>query len=496
MKWWKAAFLVFFMAVSSIAQTPDAAQTPTASATPGVALVPTTIPLFPQAVYFELAVPLPAAEVTRTSLTVSFAGSEPVTVVFPQQVAYSFADEFVVAITTLAVPAQPPPLFSTVRWRWQVSTLAGQELFASGDFIYQDDRVAWHQQTDEVGRLDIVLASSLRLDPDALVADLTLLLDRLQAETGSSPTARLMLYPPDVPIGCDQDDEGQPVVRYVLRGLDETAPCDLALAQRVIQASGYTPLQVSDPETFVRDLRVAFVRDAYRAAWEGGGVPGWFQEGIIQLYVPPERSSLETIRQRLRTGRPFTLSQMAARPAEQSQAWHEQAYSLVLYLMDVHGVPPVLALARGAGTDFAAAYERAFGAPLSALLPAWQSWLFTNRAAAAYLYDIYQPATPTPLPTATASRTPRPPTAAPSATPTQEQSPTPRPTRTRIPPTATITPLPAQSFVLRSTPTPVPPGAVVAEFAGLTVNQWVIIGLGFVAGLVVIAAGLFWGRRR
>jgi hypothetical protein len=496
MKWWKPALLSLLVAASSMAQTPAATQTPVATATPDVALVPTTIPLFPQSVYFELAVPLPAAQVARTTLTVAFAGSPPLTVVFPQQVAYAFADEFVVASTTLAVPPQPPPLFSTVRWRWQVSTSAGQELFASGDFIYQDDRIAWRQQTDEAGRLDIVLASGLRLDPDALVADLTLLLDRLQAEAGTSPTARLLLYPPDVPIGCDQDADGQPVVRYVLRGLDETASCDLAFAQRVIQASGYTPLQVGDPEAFVHDLRVAFVRDAYRSAWEAGRVPDWFQEGVIQLYVPPERSSLETIRQRLRTGRPFTLAQMSARPEEQTQLWQEQAYSLTLYLMDEHGVPPVLALARRENADFAAAYESAFGTPLSALIPAWQSWLFTNRAAAAYLYDIYQPITPTPLPTATASRTPPPPTAVPTATPTQEITATPRPTRTRIPPTATITPLPAQSFVLRSTPTAVPPGAAAPDALVFTPDQWLIVGAGIVVGLLVIIAALFWGRRR
>jgi hypothetical protein len=171
----------------------------------------------------------------------------------------------------------------------------------------------------------------------------------------------------------------------------------------------------------------------------------------------------------------------------QQAIWQAQSYGMVLYIAQQIGVEATFALARA--EDFAAAYSQATGETLTALIAAWEAWVFTDEAVRVYSYSIYAPTTPTPTATftPTLTRTPRPPTETPTLTP--DYSPTPRPSRTPIPPTRTITPLPAQSFLLRPTaaPTPVPASVANSPIPGLTLPQVVAGSVVLIAGILLVA---------
>lgn len=473
----------------------------TAQATPPTA---TTLPLetdarllFPQQLLLSLVIPLPATEVQRTTLTLSIPDAPLQTIRFPADQPYDFAREYVVAAYTYAFPSQPTvPLFSVIRYRWQVETVTGESAVVTGKISYEDTRVPWRTVSDSKDRITFVVAPNSTLNADSLANSLDSLLDQLQANTGKSETLRFLVYPPDLPPSCPQNDEQQPVYQYVWRNVRQETPCNELFAEQVFRDSGYQVVQTSNPAEFSAELQRGLVQRAYASLSPVMGVPAWFTEAVIQLYLPRTTDALSLVQQQLRVGKPFTLAQMMERPEANSVAWQAQADSMLSYLMATAGVEPVLQLARtlSASTPFAEAYQNVFNAPLSTLLPNWASWVYTEAALRASTYSIYAATTPTPLPTLTPSPTRviptlvRPTTAPPMTA-------TPRPTRTLQPPTATVTPLSAQSFIVRDTATPTPRSVGMAPIT-LNTSQTLVLMVGGVLIVSLLLIAFFTGRRQ
>jgi hypothetical protein len=113
---------------------------------------------------------------------------------------------------------------------------------------------------------------------------------------------------------------------------------------------------------------------------------------------------------------------------------------MTLYMAQRIGFPALFDIARNdtttASIPFSQRYQNAMNAPLDALLPTINNWIFTLQATSAASVTIY--GDPTPLPSATPSETPFPPT--PTDTPTNTATPTPTPTVTGV---LTATPIPS-----------------------------------------------------
>ena len=459
--------------------------------------------LFPEALRLELAIPLPSDQVVSTTLTIAAPTGTPLTINFPTNQAYRFAEEYVIATYEYRFPVLPPlQLFSEIRYRWQVQTSTGETLNYTGEVTYEDTRLNWNITRAADDKLIFAVGDGATFNVTSVANDLATLLVRLEAETDFDTTLRFLVYPNDITMGCAQNADEQPINRYLQDNSEVLVPCNATLAEQVFSSSGYEVLQLTNPTQFVVALKQSLVTSAYSRFWDTSDVPGWFTTGITNLYVPTGGDNLGAVRQQLRTGQTFNLSQLQTVPINTNERgiWIAQSNTLTSYLLATYGVPPVLQLAQDVATSpsFAEAYGTAFGSNLNVLLLSWQNWLYTTDADVASSYSIYQPNTPTPTPTFTPSPTRIPPTASDTPTPTEDNSPTPRPTRTRIPPTPTITPLPAESFVVRDTPVPTAISSTQnngGTFSTLPLTP-IVIGVGVLLVIVLLVAFIVAGRRR
>jgi hypothetical protein len=472
-----------------------------AAQTPDVALTTTSRLLFPDALLLEAAVPLPAAEVSAMTLNISVPGRPVVTVRYPEDQAYRFANEFVVADYRFRFPTDTVVApFTEIQYRWTATLANGQRLIASGSVTYQDQRVSW-QTITSAGRATLIYGDDPRFNPQTELAETSALLARLEAETGQALQVQWVIYPPNVPPICDRfaatsASEPTPRHRYFWAGAQRDEPCDLALGQRVFEANDYQLVTDATIGGFVA-LRRALVETAYAALWPPT-TPAWFREGMIGLYVPRRVDDVGIVRQALRSRRPLNLNVMAADSATPTDTlWHAQAQTMTRYLLATSGVPPVFELARTLADypDFATAYASVLNQPITALLPDWETWIYTEAAFLASSYSIYAATTPTPTPTLTASPTRIPPTASSTPTPAPQVTATPRPTRTRTPPTATPSPLPPEAFIIRATPTATPIPAATGVLP-MDAPPGVFVGLGISALALVALIGYVLLRRR
>lgn len=466
--------LLFAIIISASAQAPESALTTTSRL------------LFPDRLLLEAAVALPASDVQSMTLSIAVPGRPVLTVRFPDGRPYRFAREFVIADFTFAFPTDDVIApFTEVQYRWTATLNTGQQLIAGDSAIYQDTRVAWQTLASDNGA-SIVHGDDTRFNFRTELAETRALLARLEAETGQALQAQWVVYPPDVPPICAVfavNGANQPRHRYFWAGAERDEPCDVTLGQRVFEANGY---QVIVDATDFATLRRRLVEAAYAGLWPSW-TPAWFREGVIGLYVPRRVDDVGVVRQALRSRRPLSLAVMAADPAAPTDAlWYAQSQTMTRYLLATFGVPPVFELARTLNNypDFAAAYASVLNQPIAALLPDWETWVYTEAAFLASSFSVYAATTPTPTPTLTPSPTRIPPTARSTPTPAPQVTATPRPTRTRIPPTATPSPLPPEPFVIRATPTPLPAASGVlpintppAALASLGVSALALIAL-------------------
>jgi hypothetical protein len=454
--------------------------------------------LFPDRLLLEAALPVPASEVAEMRLSIAVPGQPVLQITYPPQ-PFRFAREFVIADYVYNFSFQDPlPPFTEIQYRWTAALANGQQIIAADSVIYQDTRVRWQTlQSSELATF--IYSEGAGASFLSELAETTALLERLQAELGRAPRVQWVFYPPNVPPICDLHSTAAqasaPRHRYFWAGEQRDDPCDLALGQRVFDAYGYRVMANPSPSTWAV-LRRGLVEEAYAALWSA--LPAWLREGLLGLYVPRRIDDVGIVRQALRSRRPLSLRMMEALPpAAASEAlWFAQAHTMTRYLLAAFGVERVFRLARSVNDypDFATAYAAVFDRSLAALLPDWETWIFTESAYLAASYSIYMGVTPTPTPTFTASPTPVLPTAESTPTPPLA-TPTPRPTRTRTPPTPTPTPLPPEAFVVRATATPAPGGTSAGLLlTGVPIGVFVGAGISGLA-LAVLAAYAFSRRR-
>jgi hypothetical protein len=449
--------------------------------------------LFPQAFQLEIAVDRPLSELESAALTVYIEGQPPAERALDLE-----ADAFVVFpysalryIWDFAAETAPP-LFSIVRYTWEVTALDGTRLEVEGDFTVQDERLSWARLGS--GRVRMALGA---LTPPP-VGILSIVLEahaRLETVTGQERAYNWLVYDSVVQPGCAQDEDGLPYA-FNRRG-DFGVPCDTALALQLYNAQGYTVLR-RPPELAWDDALIEYmVRDFYAQQWSVSRPPQWFADGFAQLFhVVPKQDDYLIGRTAALSGDTFDDAAMSAPPPDDPDRrvlWRAQSAGMIRYLIDQIGLDGVYRLA-AARDPFDQAYESALGTPSEGAAVAWTRWVLTSAAPYAYGVTPYQPPTPTPRPTLTPSHTwtatytpSITPTPTPTLTPSRTRIPTVTPTATPDLPTATptVTPRPPGSL---PTVTPIPPPTLAQALADPSVQSAALIVLMIILIALIAAA--------
>jgi hypothetical protein len=449
--------------------------------------------LFPQAIQLEIAVDRPLFELESAALTLIIADQQPderqldleadAFVVFP----YS-ALRYIWDFTTETVP----PLFSVVRYTWEVVALDGARVEIEGSFIFQDERLIWARQGS--GRVRMALGA-LTPPPPGIQSIVLEAHARLEAITGQQRTYNWLVYDSIVQPGCAQDENGLPFA-FNRRG-DGGVPCDPALALQVYNAQGYSVLR-RPPELAWDDALIEYmVRDFYAQAWSVSRPPQWFVDGFAQLFhVAPKQDNYLIGRAAAINGDIFDADAMSSPPPDDPDRraiWRAQSVGMVRYLIAQIGLDGVYRLA-ATRDPFEQAYESAIGTTAEGAAVEWARWILTSAASTAYGVTPYQPPTPTPRPTLTPSLTwtvTYTPsitlTPTPTLTPSQTRIPSVTPTPTPDLPTATptVTPRPPGSL---PTVTPIPPPSVAQALSEPGVQSAVLIVLMIILLALVVAA--------
>ncbi|MCC6802323.1 MAG: hypothetical protein IT319_05530 [Anaerolineae bacterium] len=412
--------------------------------------------IFPQAIRFTLDIEVPTAEVDLTELTLTWDDHDPVVITVDAVQAGRDTETGAVLEYVWRIPVDdPPPLFADIGYRWTLTAADGSTGTLDDTLTFRDPRVEWVRL--DAGDFHVAAPRA----QSVLVESLRQVGGLLEQNTGRSLAANLLIYPFDP--GCTPGENPDERIARAPSGFIVT--CDAGITDAVL--AGYQLLLLESGAAAESLVVETLVRDAYAPLWRGGAVPDWFADGLAQFYAPaPKNALLPVVRQASRDRTLLPLDDMQTE--QPATLWHAQSLGMILYIADRIGFQGLFDLARGAADDFESAYADALGEPLSALLPAWQQWLFTRAAESVYGMTPYQPPTPTPTFTPTASGTPTAtptPTASATATPTITPTlrgvrtvtppPTRRPSDTPTAPPPTVTPRPPGSL-----PTVTPPPTV------------------------------------
>jgi hypothetical protein len=448
--------------------------------------------LFPQALQLEIAVDRPLFELESAALTLYIDDQPPAErtldleseafIVFPYS-ALRYIWDFTIETV--------PPLFSVVRYTWDVTALDGTRVEVEGSFTFQDERLIWARQGS--GRVRMALGA-LTPPPPGIQSIVLEAHARLEAITGQERAYNWLVYDSIVQPGCAQDEDGLPFAFN--RSGDSGVPCDPALALQVYNAQGYTVLR-RPPELAWDDALIEYMaRDFYAQAWSVSCPPQWFVDGFAQLFhVAPKQDNYLIGRTAVTAGDAFDAAAMSAPPddPERRIIWRAQSAGMIRYLIDQIGLNGVYRLA-AARDPFEQAYESALGTPADGAAVTWTRWILTSAAPNAYGVTPYQPPTPTlrptltPSPTWTVTYTPSITlTPTPTLTPSQTRIPSVTPTATPDLPTSTptVTPRPPGSL---PTVTPIPPPTVAQALSEPGVQSAVLIVLMIILLALVVAA--------
>jgi len=401
--------------------------------------------LFPEAIRFSASVDVEIDSLSGAVLVIAPTGLDEVRV---EVLLPSGEDDPPEGIAYLWSPPDqdPPDLFSEIGYRWEIETLDGRRADFDGVLEFSDPRQPWLRVIDRTESIQLAL-------PDGFVPERQLhdLLDLLNVNVGDLPSLRWAVYA-DVSPQCERSQEDDSLVAVAPQS-GVSAPCRSGRAEVVYASSGYALIDL--PGAGADALLERIVRAAYEPHWAGKDVPAWFIGGLADFYDPALKvEDLERLRRANRGGSLLPLAALNAEaPADPETAalWRAQRYSLVLYLADQVGFAGLFELARVPGANFEATLAERVGAP-SGLLIAWEGWLFSRAAEAAYLLTPYQAPTATPPPPS--------PTAPPTATRTPSATPTPVLTLTH---TVTAFPTVTPSHTPTAAPptvTPRPPGSL------------------------------------
>lgn len=451
---------------------------------------------FPQEIEFELFAIGSDAVVSSITLTISTRGTESI-IIEIDPVATPISDQLGVFRYRWQIPTDdPPPLFSRVRYSWDLVTVNGVSYKITDDLDFVDQRLTWVQANDLQSQVNIFHAVN-QLNADQIRAGIRATYNLLYENSSAKPLYTLLVYPESVNVGCDLNDDDEPII--LVRGEQgfEEIRCDMALANDIYEQGDYIVFNQSSGVALQKTIIDLLVRDYYLERWGDVTVPDWFLYGLQQFYDPvTKRSSLILTQQRSRADALLTLNDLATMPENDEEdeqpvnrdLWNAQSIGLVLYLADTLGVDKLFEFADSIGEfeTFEDAFDDYVGQSFDLLMLSWRDWLFLSSSQQDYEYNPYLPVTQTPTPTATSTNTPTA-TFTPSKTPNVTA--TTRPSITPLPPPPTITPLPAQSFSLQPTaapsPTPVP-----VEPELFTVDEGLLtrgaIGSAVILGLLMI----------
>jgi hypothetical protein len=455
--------------------------------------------IFPQAVRFSIVLGSVATDLASATLTIQPEGQPAVAINVDIEETAIVSEPYTELVYIWEIPnPEPPRLFREIGLEWSVVSDRNEIARIQDSFVLTDQRAEWVQDEDPQNLIDLTVPAD-GPNPTRIRRDVMPVYDLLAANVGRAPSFNLILYTDAFPIGCVTNGDGDSVAVGPVSGVE--VDCDPAKAEAIFNASGYDALQPDSD--IVSSIVIRLTEGFYETVWLDKEVPDWFRAGLARFYSPlPKASLLPTALVASRNDRLFTLEEMAVMPVA-DEVWQAQSYGMVLYIASQIGVDGLFRLATDltAADSFMAAYQARVGQPLDSLIADWQRWIFTDEAAAAYVYTPYLASTPTPTPSP--SLTPFPPTETPTPTLTPTETPTPTvtgvltetpaPTRTltRTPTAApaTVTPRPAGSL---NTPTPT---VTATSQANSDVNR---IGLAAVILLGIAIIGLVYlrfGRR-
>jgi len=450
--------------------------------------------IFPEAIRFTIVLSRPVSEIEAISLTIDTQNRAPFTPTFElEEIIQNAEPEAFLAYTWVLPENEIPPLFSNVTFAWDVEATDGVTAHVEGVVEFTDQRVVWINHEPIPDRL-IIQAS--RDVPSRLIQNVRTFYELLSANTEQTPEIRLMLYDSAVAPGC--------IIQRLADGTEDIIARGPYTGASVFCRPGFEELVYSDYAVFQRapgsevETAIAdYMADKfYQTLWNGNEVPAWFESGLRTFYTPELKTELLPIVQTLaRNNRLFSLDAMNSDPPDDPQRrneWQAQSYGMVLYIAELVGVQGLfeMAAALGDSESFSEVYSEMTGEALQALIPAWEGWIFTDRAELVYGITPYQPPTATYTATHTATSTPLPTetltpsqTLTPSVTGTLSSTPPPTvtPSRTRTPEPPTVTPRPPQR-----TPTPAPLNPVNA-LSNPNVQAGVIIVLLIIIGILMYA---------
>jgi len=446
---------------------------------------------FPQEIEFELFAIGSDAVVSSITLTITTRGVEPI-IIDIDSVATPISDQLGVFRYRWDIPTdEPPPLFSRVRYTWDIVTVNGVAYKITDDLDFVDQRLTWVQANDLQSQVNIFHAVN-RLNANQVRTGIRETYNLLFADSNDKPLYTLLVYPENVDIGCELDDDDEPII--MVRGDQgfEEIRCDLALANDIYEQGDYIVFNQSSESGLQKTIIDLLVREYYLEQWGDRSVPDWFLYGLQQFYHPTtKRSSLILAQQKSRADDLLRYDDLVTIPDDDNvnrELWNAQSIGLVLYLADTFGVDELFEFADSIGDfeTFDEAFEDYVRQSFDLFMLSWRDWLFLPSSQQDYEYHPYLPMTQTPTPTATSTNTPTA-TFTPSKTPNVTA--TTRPSITPLPPPPTTTPLPAQSFSVQPTDAPSPTPAPV-EPEPFTVDDGLLMraamGGAVILGLLVL----------
>jgi hypothetical protein len=445
--------------------------------------------IFPLAVRFVIVLDRPADQLRSAALSLAWAGSQAAEYDLPlEEIVFYESPQAVLAYIWRPAAADRPPVFTEIEWRWVVGDIDGQFAQASGAVRFEDQRARW-QIVQEAG---LTMAVQLGVVSNATIRDLIAAYRFISELTGSHFALRYVVYGPELAPGCvireTTTGEIEPVVMGPVSMI--ALSCSPSDWDVTFSTSGLEVIQALPGFDLAQHVIESMLRAALRFDERAVPAPEWFAVGLSRLFTSGAVSRSYALAQiAARSGRLLPLSTMQAvsSTTETDPLWEAQSIGMVLYTLEHTGLDRLIALA-SAETDFAAAYQEMTGFALEALIPAWQQWLFSERASAVYALNLYGPPTHTPTATVTASMTPTrtpAPTATPTETPTALSGLAAGPAAT-VTASPTFTPAPP-------TVTPRPPGSL--EVPEAASSQPAVAGLqpqvqALIVGVLISVIGL------
>ena len=485
--------------------------TPPATVARPARLLTTATSLFPQGIYFQLQVDLPS-DLTVESLNLLIQPlDQPATrlsIPLENNVEVSVSEGFVFANVVWDVTDNPPPLFDSINYTWEVQLSDGTEVDETTQMIFVDQRVEWDIAHSESIPLKVAIASGGG-SANRAVEEFQLMHALLENYLGelSTPPFNFAYYRETFGEGCTQNAEG--LNRILLNELAIELPCEPAQAYALYRASNFESVALSPfgYSAIQTHLTEQLIERAYAPYWAGQSVPSWFRYGLTELVNPAvEPTFLGDLLEATRTEQLFTLDEMNRRLLKDDpryDLWRAQSFGLVVYLAEQYGLEALFELSRTIANyeSFEVAYQTIIGESLQSLLPTWELWILTPNVPTTFRVNFYLSATATPTSTATATDIPPSPTATFTSTATATATATlpsavlrltVSPTDTPIPATATVTPRPA-SAIFTATPSSTPTNAPFAVSLDDTQRQQAIrifVGMMVTAIMLLVGAGI------